>query len=106
MPPQQRRTATDGPTLGEIGRLLEAFREETRAFRVEVNGRFDEIAGTYVRRDVFDAVMLARSEYVKGIEDRLVKLEGNQAWIVRIVISTVVLGLLGGLFAASKAVGA
>jgi hypothetical protein len=105
MPPQQRRTI-DGPSLGEIGRLLEALRDETRAFRVEVNGRFDEIAGTYLRVDVYRAERSASAEYVKGIESRLEKLEGNQAWLVRIIIGTVIAAVLGGLFAASKVIGA
>lgn len=98
--------ASTNPTLGEIGRLIEAMREEQRDFRAEVNSKFTEFGSTYVRRETFDAIMLARSEYVKGVEDRVSKLEANQAWIVRIVISTVVLALIGGLFAASKAVGA
>lgn len=106
MPTQQPRQAEDGPTLGEIGRLLEALRAETKDFRTEVNVRFDGLSDTYVRKDVFDAVMLARSEYVKGLEERLASLEGNQAWIVRIVVSTVVMALIGGLFAASRLVGA
>lgn len=98
--------AAQQPTLGEIGRLLEALREETRAFRTEVNGRFDEIAGTYLRRDVYNAESKAAGAYVELLEGRLEKLEGNQAWLVRIIISTVVLAILGSLFAASKLIGA
>lgn len=106
MPAQQRPAASDSPTLGEIGRLLEALRGETQAFRNEVNARFDEIAGTYVRRDVYDAEARANASYVKGLEERVVTLEGNQAWIARIIIGAVVMAILGGLFAATKLVGA
>lgn len=106
MPPQQRRqTIADGPTFGEILRRLEEINEGQKEFRTEVNGRFDGLADTYLRRDIFESEQRAAGQYVQGLETRLGKLEANQAWIVRIVISTVVLAVLGGLFAASKLVG-
>lgn len=104
MPPQQRNSA-DNPTLGEIGRLLEAFRAEAKAEFTEINRRFDRLDSTYVRKETYEANENARNVYIAGHDTRLSSLEGNQAWIVRIVVSAVVLALIGGLFAASQIVG-
>lgn len=96
----------DGPSLGEIGRLLETLRDEQRDFRGEVNRKFDQLDSTYLRVAIFDATMLARSQYVKGLEDRIASIEGNLAWGTRIIVGTVIMAVIGGLFAASKVVGA
>lgn len=103
--PEPRRT-DDSPTLGEIGRRLDELIDGQREFRAEVNTRFDALADTYVRKDVFDAVMHARSEYVTGLEIRIGKLEGNQSWLVRVLIGALIAGAIGALFAVKNAVGA
>jgi hypothetical protein len=104
-PPQPRRSSADNPTLGEIGRLLEAFRAEAKEEFTEINRRFDRLDSTYVRKETYDANENARNIYIAGHDSRISAMESNQAWIVRIVISTVVVALIGGLFAASKMVG-
>lgn len=100
-----RRVTADNPTLGEIGRLLEAFRAEAGERFDKVDARLDKIDETYLRKETYSANEIARNAYIDGHDKRLGSLESNQAWIVRIVISAVVVGLIGALFAASRLVG-
>lgn len=103
--PRQRASATDGPSLGEIGRLLEAMRVDTSSRFDDIDRKLDRIDATYVRRDLYDAESRARDTQVSSYEKRIQQLEDANQWLVRLVGGTIITAVLGGLFTASRLVG-
>jgi predicted RNA-binding protein len=68
VPPQQRRTTGDGPSLGEVVRRLEdivARLDEMQRATAEREARFETI---YVRADVFRAVQATDAVQMSGLE--------------------------------------
>jgi predicted RNA-binding protein len=68
MPPQPRRTTSDGPSLGEVVRRLEdivARLDEMQRATAEREARFETI---YVRSDVFKAVQATDAVQISGLE--------------------------------------
>lgn len=59
--------------------------------------------GIYDKIDVLGQRISAieNSKADKGVEERIKKLEDSNTWLIRLVISFVVLGVLGAVFAAS-----
>ncbi len=71
MPPQQRRTSSNGPTLGEVVRRLEDIvvrLDEIQRGTAEREARFEK---TYVRVDVFEAVQATDAVQLRGIEGEI-----------------------------------
>jgi hypothetical protein len=71
VPPQQRRTTGDGPSLGEVVRRLEdivARLDEMQRGTAEREARFEK---TYVRSDVFQAVQATDAVQVRGLEGEI-----------------------------------
>jgi hypothetical protein len=71
VPPQQRRTTGDGPSLGEVVRRLEdivARLDEMQRGTADLQARFEK---TYVRSDVFQAVQATDAVQVRGLEGEL-----------------------------------
>jgi hypothetical protein len=71
MPPQQRRTTSDGPSMGELMRRIEdivARLDEMQRGTAEREARFEK---TYVRADVFQQVQATDAVQVRGIEGEL-----------------------------------
>jgi chromosome segregation ATPase len=68
VPPPQRRTTSDGPSLGEVVRRLEdivARLDEMQRATAEREARFETI---YVRADVFRAVQATDAVQMNGLE--------------------------------------
>lgn len=75
MPPQQRRTTSDGPSLGEVVRRLDdivARLDEMQRSTADREARFEKI---YVRGDVFEAVQATDAVQMRGIEGEIHSLE-------------------------------
>lgn len=104
-PRQRTPRPSDGPSLSEIGRILEALRGDTETRLDRIEGKFDKLDHTYVRRDLYDAEMRANTAQVEGYRERLAKLEDANQWLVRLVGGTIITAVLGGLFTASRFVG-
>lgn len=71
VPSQQRRTTSDGPSLGEVVRRLEdivARLDEMQRSTAEREVRFEK---TYVRSDVFEAVQKTDATQMRGIEGEI-----------------------------------
>jgi hypothetical protein len=71
MPPQQRRTTSDGPSLGEVVRRLEdivARLDEMQRTSAEREARNEKI---YVRADVFAAREATDAVQLRGIEGEI-----------------------------------
>jgi predicted RNA-binding protein len=71
VPPQQRRTTSDGASLGEVVRRIEdivARLDEMQRGTAEREARFEK---TYVRSDVFQAVQTTDAVQIRGIEGEL-----------------------------------
>ena len=103
--PRQRASATDGPSLAEIGRVLEALRSDTESRLDRIEGKFDRLDVLYVRRDLYDAEMRALTAQIEGYRVRIDGLEDGNQWLVRLIVGAVITALLSGLFAASKVLG-
>jgi hypothetical protein len=68
VPPQPRRTTSDGPSMGELMRRIEdivARLDEMQRGTAEREARFEK---TYVRSDVFREVQATDAVQVRGIE--------------------------------------
>lgn len=76
----------DPPSLGELFRALVELKDAVRDGQLETQKRLDDMAGVYVRRDVYAADMHARDQ-------RIADLENNHRWMLRsalgFVISTI-----------------
>lgn len=102
MPPQQRRSPTDGPTLGEVARLIEALRDDTTNRFDRIDSRFDKLDSTYVRKETYDALERSTGILVDGLRQDITRLQNAQQWLLRAIGGAVIVGLVGAFFAASK----
>jgi phenylacetate-coenzyme A ligase PaaK-like adenylate-forming protein len=71
VPPQQRRTTSDGPSVGELMRRIEDIvgrLDEMQRSTAEREARFEK---TYVRSDVFQAVQTTDAVQVRGLEHEI-----------------------------------
>lgn len=95
-PSQQRRVSdADGMTLPEVARLIEALRNDTTTRFDRLDQKIDSFDTTYVRREIYVAV-------VGALEARLAKVEGALQWVLRTVGGAVMVAVVGAFFAASK----
>jgi chromosome segregation ATPase len=71
VPPQPRRTTSDGPSVGELMRRIEDIvgrLDEMQRSTAERESRFEK---TYVRSDVFQAVQTTDAVQIRGIEHEI-----------------------------------
>ena len=72
--------------------LWQVYKEGLEARMIGLKAQLDAL--TSIKSDVTQ---------VKNLEDRVAQLEDDKKWLVRLVIGFVILGVLGALFAVSKA---
>ena len=98
-------SSMDGPSLGEIGRLLERVSTELGDFRTDVNKKFDRIDGTYVRRETYEALATTTATMIAALTADLERMQNSQSWLVRTVGGALIVLVVTGLYGASKVVG-
>lgn len=102
---QQRRQDDDGPGLGEVARLIEALRTETTSRFDKIDGKFDRLDSTYVRRETYDALATSTGVLIDGLRTDVSRLQNSQSWLLRTLGAAVIVALIGAFFAASKFLG-
>lgn len=93
MPPQQRRTVDDGPTLGEVSRQLAEVALQLR----ELVASLDK---TYVRRAEHDLRLKAVEERQAEQREDLEAIVEQQRQNRRLAVSGIVLPILSGIILA------
>lgn len=94
MPAANART-NDGMSLPEVARLIEALRNDTTTRFDRLDQKIDSFDTTYVRREIYVAV-------VGALEARLAKVEGALQWVLRTAGGAIMVAVVGAFFAASK----
>lgn len=82
----------DDVSSGEVYRALETFREDVR------------LGFSDLRTQISGLSVVSREQYESDKADtnrRLVEVESHQKWLLRLVVTAVVLGAIGLLFAAN-----
>lgn len=83
--------------MAEPDRLAE-IRDEIRSLRVEFQAGLQRIHDNYVHKDV-------HKEMHGGLTQRVADLEASTTWLIRLVLSAVILAVIGGVLVAAPITG-
>lgn len=103
---QQRRSEEEGPSLGEVARLIEALRSETTSRFDKIDGKFDRLDSVYVRKETYDALASSTGVLIDGLRADVSRMQNSQSWLLRTLGGAVIIALVGAFFAAAKFLGA
>lgn len=81
----------DPITRREAQTLTQSIRDLTNELRELRN----DIAETYVRKDVIDPTLKLVTDAIAAVSGRVSKLESGMNWVIRLVLSVVIVAVLG-----------